>query len=115
VIPHIQSGKLRALAVTSAKPTALAPQLQTMAQAGLPGYESVSWYGLFAPAGTPAEIVARVNTEAVGALQAEDVRKRMVEFGVMPVSSSPEAFSTYIAADSQRWGKLIRSAGIKAE
>ena len=59
--------------------------------------------------------MSRVNAEAVGALQAEEVRRRMVEFGVMPVSSSPEAFSTYIAADSQRWGKLIRSAGIKAE
>ena len=89
--------------------------MPTIAEAGLPGYESVSWYGLFAPAGTSTDIVSRVNAEAVGALQAEEVRRRMVEFGVMPVSSSPEAFSTYIAADSQRWGKLIRSAGIKAE
>jgi len=114
-IGPIRSNRLRALGLTSSKRFELLPQVPTIAEAGLPGYESVSWYGLFAPAGTSTDIVSRLNTEAVGALQAEEVRRRMVEFGVIPVSSSPEAFSTYIAADSQRWGKLIRSAGIKAD
>ncbi|MCE2946679.1 MAG: Bug family tripartite tricarboxylate transporter substrate binding protein [bacterium] len=114
-IGPIRTGRLRALGLTSAKRFELLPDVPTIAEAGLPGYESVSWYGLFAPAGTPAEIVNRVNADAVAALQGEDVRKRMVEFGVMPVSSSPAAFATYIAGDHQRWGKVIRAAGIKAE
>jgi len=114
-IGPIRTNRLRALGLTSSKRFELLPQVPTIAEAGLPGYESVSWYGLFAPAGTPAEVVARVNTEAVAALQTEEVRKRMVEFGVMPMASSPEAFASYIASDSQRWAKLIRSAGIKAE
>ena len=114
-IGFIKSGKLNGPAVTTAKRSGALPDVPTIAEAGLPGYESVSWYGLFAPAGTPAEVVNRVNADAVAALQGEDVRKRMVEFGVMPVSSSPAAFATYIAADHQRWGKVIRAAGIKAE
>jgi tripartite-type tricarboxylate transporter receptor subunit TctC len=114
-IGPIRTGRLRALGLTSAKRFELLPDVPTIAEAGLPGYESVSWYGLFAPAGTPAEVVNRVNADAVAALQGEDVRKRMVEFGVMPVSSSPAAFATYIAADHQRWGKVIRAAGIKAD
>jgi tripartite-type tricarboxylate transporter receptor subunit TctC len=114
-IGPIRANRLRALGLTSAKRFELLPQVPTIAEAGLPGYESISWYGLFAPAGTPAEIVSRVNSEAVAALQGDDVRKRMVEFGVMPVSSTPAAFATYIAADHQRWGKVIRDAGIKAE
>jgi tripartite-type tricarboxylate transporter receptor subunit TctC len=114
-IGPIRTNRLRALGLTSAKRFDLLPDVPTIAEAGLPGYESVSWYGLFAPTGTPAEVVNRVNAEAVTALQAEDVRKRMTEFGVMPVSSSPAAFGTYIAGEHQRWGKVIRNAGIKAD
>jgi tripartite-type tricarboxylate transporter receptor subunit TctC len=76
---------------------------------------AVSCAVLFAPAGTPAEIIRKLNADVVAVLQTEDVRRRLTESGVLPVSSSPDAFSTYVAAELARWGKLIRANGIKAE
>ena len=111
----IKSGRLRALGVTSGKRFELLPDVPTIAEAGVPGYESVSWYGLFAPAGTPAEIIRKLNAETVAVLQTEDVRRRLTESGVLPVSSAPDAFAAYITAETARWGKLIRANGIKAE
>ena len=110
-----KTNRLRILGLTSSKRFELLPQVPTIAEAGVPGYESVSWYGLFAPTGTAPEIIARLNTETVAVLQLDDVRRRMTEFGVMPMSSTPEAFAAYVASDTARWGKLIRSNGIKAE
>ena len=111
----IKAGRLRALGVTSGKRFELLPDVPTIAEAGVPGYESVSWYGLFAPAGTPAEIIRKLNAETVAVLQTEDVRRRLTESGVLPVSSAPDAFAAYITAETARWGKLIRANGIKAE
>ena len=111
----IKAGRLRALGVTSSKRFELLPDVPTIAEAGVPGYESVSWYGLFAPAGTPAEIIRKLNAETVAVLQTEDVRRRLTESGVLPVSSTPDAFAAYITAETARWGKLIRANNIKAE
>jgi tripartite-type tricarboxylate transporter receptor subunit TctC len=114
-IGPIKAGRLRALGVTSAKRFELLPDVPTIAEAGVPGYESVAWYGLFAPAGTPAEVVRRLNAETVAVLQMEDVRRRLTEAGVLPVSSSPEAFAAYVLSETARWGKLIRANNIKAD
>jgi tripartite-type tricarboxylate transporter receptor subunit TctC len=111
----IRAGRVRALGVTSAKRFELLPDVPTIAEAGVPGYEAVSWYGLFALAGTPAAIVTRANSEMVAILDMPDVRKRLMESGVIPVSSTPDAFAAYIRNDSARWGKLIRANAIKAE
>ncbi len=114
-IGPIRANRLRALGLTSTRRFEPLPQIPTIAEGGVAGYEAISWYGLFAPAGTAAEIVNRLNQETVAVLQSEDVRKRMLEFGVLATSSTPEAFAAYIAADLLRWGKVIRASGIKAE
>jgi len=114
-IGPIKQGRLRALGVTSGKRFEMLPDVPTIGEAGVPGYESVAWYGLFAPAGTPAAVVQRVNTEVVAILQMDDVRRRLTELGILPVSSTPEAFSAYVADESARWGKIVRASGIKAQ
>ena len=114
-IGPIKAARLRALGVTSSKRFELLPDVPTIAEAGVPGYESVAWYGLFAPAGTPADIVRKLNAEAVAVLQMQDVRRRLTESGVLPVSSSSDAFAAYVVAESARWGKLIRANNIKAD
>ena len=113
--PYVKSGRLRALAVTSARPTALAPGLPTMASAGLAGYEAVSNYGLFAPAKTPAAIINLLNQETGRVLGGALTRERFFNAGVETVGSSPEEFSASIKADVVRWGKLIKDAGIRED
>ena len=111
----IKAGRLRALGVTSAKRFELLPDVPAIAEQ-LPGYEAVSWYGLFAPAGTPAAVVSRLHTDVVSVLETPDVRRRLMESGVIPTSSaSPDAFAVYVRADNARWGKLIRANNIRAE
>ncbi len=114
-IGPIKAGRLRALGVTSAQRFELLPDVPAIAEAGVPGYESVAWYGLFAPAGTPTEVVKKMNEETVAILQTPDARKRLTEAGVLPTSSSVDAFAAYIATETARWGKLIRANGIRAE
>lgn len=111
----IKAGRLRALGVTSAKRFELLPDVPAIGEQ-LPGYEAVSWYGLFAPAGTPAAIVTRLHSEVVAVLDTPDVRRRLMESGVIPTSSaSPDAFASYVRTDNVRWGKLIRANNIKAD
>ncbi len=115
VIQHIKVGRLRALGVTSVKRFELLPDVPTIAEAGVPGYESVPFYGLFAPANTLPEVVRRLNSETLAVLQIEDVRRRLHESGVIPFSSSSEAFASYVLSETAKWGKLIRANRIKAE
>jgi tripartite-type tricarboxylate transporter receptor subunit TctC len=115
VIPHIQSGKLRALAVTSAKPTALAPQLQTMAQAGLPGYEAVATFGLFGPAAMPAAVVSLLNAEVVRYLQRPEVKEKFIAAGSETVGSTPEELAALLRGDLARFGRLIKDANLRAD
>ena len=110
---HAKSGRLRALAVTSAKPTALAPGLPTIASAGLPGYELVSTYGIFAPAKTPAAVIARINQEMLRGLQSADIKERFFSTGSEVVAGTPQEFAAVIQSDVIKLGKLIREANIK--
>ena len=115
VIPHIQSGKLRALAVTSAQPTALAPGIQPMAQAGLPGYEAVATFGLFGPAGLPASVVATLNAEVVRFITRPDVKEKFIAAGSEAIGSTPEELGALLKSDVARFGRLIRDANLRAD
>jgi tripartite-type tricarboxylate transporter receptor subunit TctC len=115
VAAHIGSGRLHALAVTSAQPSDLFPGLPTVASSGLPGYEAVAITGLFAPAGVANAIVTRLNQEAVRLLNTRDVKDRIFSSGGEVRSTTPQQFGAMVAADMQKWGKLIRDAGIRAE
>jgi tripartite-type tricarboxylate transporter receptor subunit TctC len=114
-LPHVKSGRLRGLAVTSAKRTPAAPEFPTVAESGLPGYEAVSWYGVLAPAGTPRDILMRLNMEIVRALKLPEVRQLMLAQGAEPVSESPEQFAALIKSDIAKWGDVVRKSGAKAD
>lgn len=113
-VPHIQSGKLRALAQTTAQRSRLLPDLPTVAET-LPGYDATSWYGIMAPAGTPAAIVQRINQELTKILQQPDVRARYASLGVDPVIQSPEQFGQYINSEQAKWADVIRRSGAKVD
>jgi len=115
VTAHVKAGRLRALAVTSAQPSVLAPGLPTVAAAGLPGYESISRHGMLAPARTPAAIVMRLNQEIAHYLATPDAAKRLLTAGVEAVGSSPEELTATMKTEMTRLGKVIRDAGIRAE
>jgi tripartite-type tricarboxylate transporter receptor subunit TctC len=115
VAPHLQSGRLRALGVSGSTPWPSLPGVPTVASAGLPGYESLSITGMFAPARTPDAVVARLNQEIVRVLQRPDVKERFLGLGVEAVGSTPEQFTAKIKSEIAKWGKVIREAGIRDE
>ena len=115
VMPHVKSGKLRALAITSARRNPALPELPTVAEAGVKGFESTLWIGLFAPAGTPKEIVARLNAEMNKVLARSDVRESFKQQGTDPLGGSSEQFAAQIKADLARWGKVIKDASVKLD
>jgi len=115
VLPYIQSRKLRAIAVTSATPSALTPDLPTVAASGLPGYEAESINGLFAPAKTPTAIINRLNQEIVRALSTTEMKERFIKVAVEAVSSTPEQFAAAIKSDTTSMAKIIKDANIKIE
>ncbi|HEY9446085.1 MAG TPA: tripartite tricarboxylate transporter substrate binding protein [Burkholderiales bacterium] len=112
--PHYKSGRLRALAVTGAKRSAAVPELPTMQEAGVKGYESSTWYGVLAPAGTPAEVVTKLNGEIVSILKQPEIHDRLSREGADPVGNTPQQFGAFIKSEIEKWGKVIRAAGIKA-
>jgi tripartite-type tricarboxylate transporter receptor subunit TctC len=112
---HIKSGKLRALGVTTPKRSSLLPDVPTVSEAGLPGFEMLSWFGLLAPAATPKAIVSRLNAETVKVLSTPDMRSAIAAQGSEVMSGSPEQFSDYIKSEITRITKIARAAGIKAE
>ena len=114
-LAHVKTGNVRALAISSPKRTPLAPDLPTMAEAGVPGFESETWFGLFAPAATPREIVARVSADTAASLQSPDVRERFAAVGAEPVGSTPEQFLERIRADTARWAEIIKAANVKVQ
>jgi tripartite-type tricarboxylate transporter receptor subunit TctC len=114
-MPHVRSGKLRALGVTSSKRVANAPDVPTVAEAGVPGYESLQWYGLLAPAGTPKEIIARLNREAVAVLRSPEIAARLANDGTEIVAGTPEEFGAYLRSETEKWAKVVKAAGIKPE
>ena len=112
VMPQVRSGKLRALGVTSAQRAAAAPDIPTIAEAGLPGCESAQWYGLFAPAGTPQDIVAWLHREANAILRATNIREQLAIDGLDVVANSPEEFAALIKADIEKWLKVVKATDI---
>jgi tripartite-type tricarboxylate transporter receptor subunit TctC len=114
-LPHVRSGRLRGLGVTSAKRTAVAPDLPTLAEAGVPGYEATQWYGVLAPAGTAHELIMRLHGELTRILQLADVKSRFAADGVEVVVDTPEQFGKYIRAEIVKWAKVARDAQIKQE
>ena len=115
VTQHVKTGRLRALAVTSAKPSALLPDLPTVAATGLPGYESISVFAIFAPAKTPATIIQRLNQETLAVLKTAETRERFLAAGVEPVGSTPDQLGALMKTEMAKWGKVIRDAGLRAE
>jgi tripartite-type tricarboxylate transporter receptor subunit TctC len=113
VLPLTREGKLRALAITSIKRSALAPDLPTMAESGFPGFEAVPWFGLVAPAGTPKDVLDKLHIETVKALAMPEVRKKFDELGLEPVGNTPAEFSDVIRKETPEWAKLIKDAGIR--
>jgi tripartite-type tricarboxylate transporter receptor subunit TctC len=114
-LQHIQAGKLVAYAVTSPQRLPQLPDVPTVSEAGLAGYDSTGWFGVVAPAGTPDAIVNRLNAEITAALNDEQIKAGMRSLGVEPAPSRPEAFEAYIRAETQKWAKVIRTASIKIE
>jgi len=114
-LPFVRDGKLRALAITSATRSALVPDLPTMQEAGVKGYEMVGWNGLFAPKATPADILARLNGELAKVLATATIKAQMIQLGADPGGDSQAQFAAFVQAESARWGKIIRDKGIKPE
>ena len=114
-MPHVQAQRLRALGVTSAKRAAGLPDIPTIAEAGLPGYDASAWYGVLAPAVTPAAIVARLQNEIHAALRATDVVEKLSAQGLEPAPDSADEFARFIAADLAKWSKVIAASGLKVE
>ena len=114
-IPYIKAGKLRGLGVTMAKRTAALPDVPSIAEAGVPGYEATQWFGMLAPAGTPRPIIDRLNHEMVKLLKSPEVRDRLIADGTDPAPTTPEEFGAYIKSETEKWTKVIKAAGIKPQ
>ncbi|MDB5749528.1 MAG: hypothetical protein JWP72_4376 [Massilia sp.] len=110
-ISHVKGGKLRALAVTTPKRSPALPNVPTIAEAGVPGYEATSWFGLLAPARTPAPVVARLNASILKALADPEVKKKMAEQGAEPHGEKPEQFAQFIQGETAKWGKIVKQSG----
>ena len=115
VLPHAKSGRLRALAVTTMRRAAAAPEIPTVAEAGVAGFEVTQWYGLLAPAGTPAPIIERLNGEIGKALKHPDSRSRMQTEGAEPVGGSAQEFGAFFRAEIAKWTRIVQAAGIRAD
>lgn len=114
-LPQMRAGRLRALGITSSRRFAQSPEVPTIAEAGVPGYAVDSWNGLFAPAGTPAEIVSRIALAVQQGFKDPLLRKRMEDIGATPVGDSPEQFRAFVQAEQQKWGSFVKQTGIKVE
>jgi len=115
VLPHIKAGRLVALGVGSAKRSPALPNIPTIAEAGVPGYEYTTWYGVFAPAKTPRTLIARLNAEIVKAMETPDIKDRFTALGGDPDPGTPEELRAYMANESAKWAKIIKAANIRIE
>lgn len=114
-LPYAKSGRLRGLGVTSARRSGAAPEVPTIAEAGVPGYEASQWFGVLAPAGTPRGIVVRLHAEIARALQTPDVKARLANDGADAIGSTPEEFAAFLRSETAKWAKVARNAGIRPE
>ena len=115
VVAHVKSGKMRGLAVTSAQRSPSTPELPTLNEAGVKGYEAGTWYGFLVPTGTSKEIIARLHAESIKLLKQSDVRQRLDNAGFEAIGNTPEEFGAYIRSEIEKWGKVVRTAGVRVE
>lgn len=115
VLPHIKAGKLRALAVTTGKRSSALPDVPTLAESGLKGFDTGTWFGVLAPVATPKEVTARLSNEMIKIIQSPDFRKRMEEIGAEPIGNTPDQMAQQIKDDTERFGKLVRQANVVIE
>jgi tripartite-type tricarboxylate transporter receptor subunit TctC len=114
-LPHVKAGRLNALAVTNPKRSPTLPKIPTISESGLPGFEALQWFGLFAPAGTPKEVISRLHGEIVKSLQLPDVQERLTGLGADVVGNTPEEFAAFLKADAAKWAKVVKESGAKIE
>jgi len=114
-MPQVKAGKLKALAVTTAQRSKLAPDLPTMAEAGLPGFDISTWFGLFAPAGTPKEIIAKWNAEVAKILNSPEMREKLVAQGAEPAPTTPEQFAAFVKSEIPKYAKIVKASGAKVD
>ena len=114
-LPQVRAGKLRALAVSTAQRSPLAPELPTVAEAGVPGYEFSGWFGIFAPAATPTEIVNKLAAASVKAVQSPDLRERLSQQGFVPVASGPEQFAAFFRREVAKWARVVKEGGLQSQ
>jgi tripartite-type tricarboxylate transporter receptor subunit TctC len=112
-LPHVHAGRLRALAITTAKRSPAAPEIPTVAEAGVPGYEAFPWYGVLVPARTPLKVISRMHAEITKVIESHEIKKRLAAMGVETASQTPEQFAAYIKAETAKWAKVISRAGVK--
>lgn len=115
MMQHVQAGKLRVIAVADPKRSTLMPDMPTVAESGIPGFEAASWYAIFGPAGVPAEIQARLSQEIGKAVRAPDIQKNFVAMGAEPMSGSPDQFSAYFRDEVSRWARIVKESGTTVE
>ena len=115
VLPQVKAAKLRGLAVTSAQRSPATSELPTISEAGVPGYEAGTWYGVLVPAGTPREIIARLHAESVKLLKLPDVKERLDAAGFEPIGSTPEQFAAYTSSEIEKWAKVVKASGARAD
>jgi tripartite-type tricarboxylate transporter receptor subunit TctC len=115
VVQLVKAGKLRLLAVTGAKRSAAMPDVPTVAESGLPGFEATNWFGLMTPAGTPADVVSRLNAEAVKAISAPDVRDKLAALGFETQTSTPQGLQALLKSETEKWAKVLKASGAKAD
>ena len=114
-LPRARQGRVRVLATTAAKRWYGAPEVPTMAESGMRGYELNSWHAVFAPQGTPNEIVQRLNAEIARGLKAQDTRERLASFGAEPMATTPEEFGAYLKTEMAKWRQVVKEAGVRVE
>jgi len=115
VFPHAKSGRMRIIAVTTSRRIAQLPDVPTVAESGLPGYEAVSWFGLVAPAGVPAAIIAKVNTDAVAILKTREMEERLTDQGAQPMPTTPDQLTAWIRSETVKWAKIVKLSGAKPD
>ena len=114
-LPHVRDGKLKALAVTSARRSPIVPDVPTVAESGLPGFVSDTYFGMFAPAGTPPDVIARINSAINRILATPEFQERLATLGAQPAGGTPDQFAAVIRADTAKWSKVVKESGISTE
>jgi tripartite-type tricarboxylate transporter receptor subunit TctC len=114
-LPYVKAGKLKALAVTTSKRIPALPNLPTVAESGLPGFETGSWFGLLAPAGTPKEIITALDTEIRKMVQSPEMREKLIQQGAEPVGMGSDEFAAHIKSELAKWGEVVKASGARAD